>query len=335
METEGKGKGILGRREHGDKVESKAKWCQEALSKILDATAKKIRICARSKRWWNGEIQEKRSQLRREKRRRRRSAATAQAKAELQKSIRREKGRMWNDYRRNLRGAAVWRGAKFANPRAGATVEALTDRDGKQANTTTEIAEMVRRQSFPPKENDQYIELPPAAQAHQSVTEQAVERALFLQSVGKAPGPDKLSFGAVRLLWRWEKERIVKPAKAVVRTCRHPAMWKRASGVVIRKPGKDDYTKLKVYRSISLLSCLGKVVEKVVAELLAEEAERRGLLRDGQYGSRKRWSAIDSAAVMVDRAHPAWREGSIADVLLMDIKAAFPSVGRGRLIHTM
>jgi hypothetical protein len=67
-----------------------------------------------------------------------------------------------------------------------------------------------------------------------------------------------------------------------------------------------------------------KVIEKVVAELLAEEAERRGLRIDGLCGSRKRRSAIDAAAIMVDRAHAAWRESSIAGVLLMDIKAAFP-----------
>jgi hypothetical protein len=80
---------------------------------------------------------------------------------------------------------------------------------------------------------------------------------------------------------------------------------------------------------------MGKVIEKVVAELLAEEAERRGLLSDGQFGSRKRRSAIDTTAIMVDRAHAVWREGSVTGVLLMVIKAAFPSVGRGRLVHTM
>jgi hypothetical protein len=79
----------------------------------------------------------------------------------------------------------------------------------------------------------------------------------------------------------------------------------RASGVVIRKPGKDNCTKLKAYRSISLLSSMGKVGEKVAAELLSEEAESRGLLSDGQFGSQRRWSAIDAAAIMVDRAH-AW-----------------------------
>jgi len=44
--------------------------------------------------------------------------------------------------------------------------------------------------------------------------------------------------------------------------------------VVICTPGKDNYTKLKAYHSISLLRCIGKVVGKMVAQLLAEEAER-------------------------------------------------------------
>jgi len=109
---------------------------------------------------------------------------------------------------------------------------------------------------------------------------------------------------------------------------RNPAVWKRASGVVIRKPGKDNYTKLKAYRSISLCSSMGNVVEKGAAELLSEVAERRGLLGDGQFGSRKGWSAINAVAIMVDRAHAAWTNGHITGVLLMDIKAAFPSVAK-------
>jgi len=39
---------------------------------VLDATAKTITICEHSKRWWNGEIEEKRSHLGIEKRRRHR-----------------------------------------------------------------------------------------------------------------------------------------------------------------------------------------------------------------------------------------------------------------------
>ena len=104
---------------------------------------------------------------------------------------------------------------------------------------------------------------------------------------------------------------------------------------MIGKPGKEDYTKRKSYRTISLFSCMGKVNQKVVAKLLSNEAERRALSSDGQYGSRKKSSAIDAAAIMVDRAHSAWKEDIITGVLLMDIKAAFPSIARGGLIHAM
>jgi hypothetical protein len=80
------------------------------------------------------------------------------------------------------------------------TVEALTHREGKQANTSQEKEEMLRREYFPLNDDDQYYELPPAGSAHTCVTEQEVERALFSQSVKKAPGPNKVSFGAIRLL---------------------------------------------------------------------------------------------------------------------------------------
>jgi hypothetical protein len=107
------------------------------------------------------------------------------------------------------------------------------------------------------------------------------------------------------MLRKWDKERIISLTKVVNQMGRHPAAWKRASGVVICKPGKYNYTKLQAYRTISLLSCMGKVVEKVVAELFSEDAERKGLLNDGQFGSRKRRSATDATAIMINRAHNA------------------------------
>jgi hypothetical protein len=36
---------------------------------------------------------------------------------------------------------------------------------------------MLRRESLPPNDNDQYYQLPPAESAHTRVTDQAVERA--------------------------------------------------------------------------------------------------------------------------------------------------------------
>jgi len=318
-----------------DEVEQEAAWSQEAMSSILNATAKKIRICAKSKQWWNADIKERRNAVGREKERWQILEEAARGKAELQMSPRLSKSQIWSDYLQNLRGAEVWRAARYANLWVGMTVEALTDKEGKQANTATDKEEMLRRESFPQNDDDQYYELPPAGSANTPVTEQAVEWALYTHSVKKAPGPDKLSFGAIWLLCQGDKQRIVGMTKAAVCTERQLAVWRRASRLVIRKPCKDDYIKLTVYRSISLLSSMGKVVQKVVAELLSEVAERRGLLSDGQFGSRQWQAAMDAAAIIVDWAHAAWTNGHMTGVLLMDIDIAFPSVPKWRLVNWM
>jgi len=90
-----------------DEVEQEAAWCQEAMSSVLDATAKKLSICARSKRWWNIDIKEGRRTVGRERRRRRNSEEAAQANPELQKSIWQSKRKMWDDHLQNLRVAEV------------------------------------------------------------------------------------------------------------------------------------------------------------------------------------------------------------------------------------
>jgi len=104
--------------------------------------------------------------------------------------------------------------------------------------------------------------------------------------------------------------------------------------VVIPKPNKPDYGVAKAYRVITLLNCLGKVVEKVEANAIAEECERRRLLHDGQFGCRKRKSAIDSVGRLMKRVAEEWGRGNTA-VLLMDIKGAFPHVAKGNLIKRM
>jgi len=45
-------------------------------------------------------------------------------------------------------------------------VDALTDREGKEANTIAEKEEMFRGESLPLNDGDQYYEQPPAGQVY-------------------------------------------------------------------------------------------------------------------------------------------------------------------------
>ncbi len=83
---------------------------------------------------------------------------------------------------------------------------------------------------------------------------------------------------------------------------------------------------VKLYRVISLLNCLGKVVEKLVTKKLSQFCKAQGKLHKGQIGERKYRSAIDAAAVMIHKVYKIWEDKQIAGVLLMDIKGAFDYV---------
>jgi len=93
-----------------DEVEQEAACIQEAMSSFLNATAKKIRICTKLKRWWNADLKERRNAFGNERRRRNLQEAP-RAKGKPQMSIRQSKSEMWCNYLQNLRVAELWRAA--------------------------------------------------------------------------------------------------------------------------------------------------------------------------------------------------------------------------------
>jgi hypothetical protein len=108
-----------------------------------------------------------------------------------------------------------------------------------------------------------------------------IKEALFNQFTKKALRPDRLNFKALRLLWQWDKDKV----KALVTQCfrqgHHLYSWRIAKGIILKKPNKPDSSVVKAYKVISLLNCLGKVVEKVAATALSRLCEEKELLYPG------------------------------------------------------
>jgi hypothetical protein len=105
--------------------------------------------------------------------------------------------------------------------------------------------------------------------------------------------------------------------------------------MVMCMPGKDDYMLMQVCHCIPLLNCMENIIEKVIAELLLQEARSGELLSDAHFGRIQGQSASDAASIMVDRAHEGWYTGHIQGVLFMDIKGVFPNMPKGRLVNVI
>lgn len=189
------------------------------------------------------------------------------------------------------------------------------------------------RQAFPRQVNTEDEIVIPDTTAQVGVSD--VRQALFAQSVKKAPGLDKLGFNALRLLWQWDLNRLVALVRGRLHAGYHPPCWKLAKGILLRKQDKPIYTVAKAYRVISLLSCLGKVVEKVAATWIASHSERKEVFHHGQFGCRHGRSTSDAVASLVSTVEDAWKHKQIVLTLLLDIKGAFDRVNKQRLLKRL
>ena len=83
---------------------------------------------------------------------------------------------------------------------------------------------------------------------------------------------------------------------------------------------------MKAYQVISLLNCLGKVVENIAADAIAHHCEAMGVLYPGQMGSRKQRSAIDAVACLIQNTLEAWKLQQLVGALFLDVKGTFNNV---------
>lgn len=65
-----------------------------------------------------------------------------------------------------------------------------------------------------------------------------------------------------------------------IRLDHHTRAWKKAKGVMLYKSNKLDFTTVNAYKVISLVNSLGKVCEKVVADMLVELFEINHVLHE-------------------------------------------------------
>ena len=83
------------------------------------------------------------------------------------------------------------------------------------------------------------------------------------------------------------------------------------------------------YRTISLLNCLGKISEKIIAERISYLAETTNkILYFDQIGGRKQRSAIDAAISLLSDIELNKHRRRLISSLFLDIKKAFPSINK-------
>ena len=95
-----------------------------------------------------------------------------------------------------------------------------------------------------------------------------------------------------------------------------------------QKQNKPDYTAPKAYRIISLLNCLGKISENIIATRLSYLAETADLLHNEQMRGRRYREAIDAVLCLLHDITKANNNKHILSILFFDVKGTYDHVSK-------
>jgi hypothetical protein len=115
--------------------------------------------------------------------------------------------------------------------------------------------------------------------------EHEVESALRLARPFAAAGPDGVPNLVLQAAWPALKTRLVPLLAASLRLGHLPSSWRDATGVVLKKPKKEDYALTKSYRLICFEQCVSKLLEPIVARRITHLANSLRLLPPNHFGT--------------------------------------------------
>ena len=105
--------------------------------------------------------------------------------------------------------------------------------------------------------------------------------------------------------------------------------------VILKKPGKPDYTSPSVWQPIVLSDRMARLLNSCQMEDIVMMCEKHDLLPANHFGARPGQTTMDSLHMLTKTIKDAWRKGQVTSTLFLDIKGAFPSIDIKQLFHNM
>lgn len=233
----------------------------------------------------------------------------------------------WKDFLDQATSQTVWRATPYMK-RNDAFANLPPLRVGDYEVTDNHDKARVLLETFFPPTSQPPPEciVPPKEIPWEPVTEQEITKTLQRMKKRTAPGEDGIPTLVWFQIWPYISSIVTSIFTASIDLGHYPQQWKVAKIVVLRKPGKSDYTSAAAYRPISLLNTLGKLLEAVVARRLSYYAEKYELLPDTQFGGRPGRTTEQALLVLANAIDQAWLRGRVVTLIAFDLKGAFNGV---------
>ena len=273
-------------------------------------------------------------------------ASLAEKTKEVDNTIRKTKEEHWKEWLENATSNDLWiANAYVVNPGGdGSRTRIPTlrgkDQEGREtlASSNEEKSTLLARTLFPdpPPTSSvpQDYAYPEPAEGWTNITSNQLLAAINKLSPLKAPGPDGVA-NAVLQKCHALADYLLPLFNAAVNLHTYYDPWRESTTVILRKPGKPDYSIPKAYRPIALLNTTAKLLSAIVADRASYILETHNLLPATHFGGRPGCTTEDSLHLLESTIRHAWRQGKVVSALFLDIEGAFPNAVTDCLLHNM
>ncbi len=261
----------------------------------------------------------------------------------LKKEIRREKRSSWKKFTEQSSDIKdVSRLYKIVQAREDTQVGILSDSttDGPEGTLNklvdTHFLGSVRRIGWDPgpkgKEGGRYQD---ALHSGHFTTTERIRWAIKQFGNTKAAGPDGIKPIVLKNLPDNYLENLKILFVCSLQAGYVPYRWRQSKVIFIPKPGKEDYSKAKVFRPITLSSFIFKMMERVVLNYLEVEQAIYSKLNTNQHAFRKGSSCDSALSSMVNEIERPILNNQYALAIFLDIAGAFDNLNPMSCIRGM
>ncbi|KAF8622873.1 hypothetical protein AX15_006683 [Amanita polypyramis BW_CC] len=206
-----------------------------------------------------------------------------------------------------------WEGIQWTRDRPLSSIPRFTGTNGESITTTEELWQILDKQFN---------------SGNSKISSFEIKEAIKTTTNTSAPGYSNISWRHLKILLR--DAEFITAITTLFNNILDEGLWPRefkiANTVVIPKLKRDDYSKPKNFRPIALLDCIGKLLSKVLATRLQDEALKHDLLHPLQFGGIKQRSTTDAGLILTEFIKKARDSGRFTSCLAIDMAQYFPSL---------
>ena len=246
---------------------------ETAYDKLLDLKRKHLkmlRVCGRSKWWWNGEIAAQLAIVRDYRRRYGRNGQWVKERHRLRNLIQDGKRKCWEDFCTESGEKSPWEVVRWAKDpwRLKERMGRLRGKDGKWLESERDKVDGLVRDLFGEEAPRVSVVVGEGEECPYSEDEvmEWVCGALSGTKNNSAAGPNGVGYRMIKAVRDTKLGiEVLGEVVAALRGGYIPDRWREMRVVLIPKPG-GDLTQTKNWRPLNLINCIGKLGEKVVVD---------------------------------------------------------------------